>query len=244
MSFFYKVYPSTLRNREILTPVIPFLRSLSIPFTFLLVKARIHPNIITGVSFFTLGSSVYWAFNGVFQIAFSLMFITLLLDCIDGQVARFLGKQSSLGQKMEAIHADFLLLFFPTAVAVGLYRKEILSLSFIFFIFVSAAMYVNWRGILSISSVEDDPNGRSFFRNFLYAQQKPNDNIRNSQILGKLFFILRSNLTTQVGILFFLTLVLGFIDHSFIPLPLILMAAAQFLIAIAIIILRLILNEE
>ena len=110
--------------------------------------------------------SIVFASQSDFLISSILMLLTLSLDCVDGELARYTDKKSILGLKMESAHADLTLLIYPSCVSIGLFNSGFISIWMVLLAVISSSVYVNWREILSTSSVDDNPNKFSQAYNF------------------------------------------------------------------------------
>jgi len=244
MSIINKIYPADIRNREILSPVVILIRIISLPLFFISVLFRFSPNVISFISFITLILSGIFASLGDFFISSILMHLTLSLDCVDGQIARYKDKKSILGQKLESLHGDLTLIIYPLSVAIGLFNSELISIWVVLLTGLSSSIYVNWRGVLSLSSLNDDPAGLTFIKKIIYSQQKPNESIRDTSLIGKILFILRMNTATQAGIPFYLIIIFLFFSPSNAVLPLQILIIAQLFIGLALLVGKVAMKSE
>jgi|TARA_B110000438_G_scaffold217290_1_gene209963 hypothetical protein len=239
MSFLEKIYPPEIRKQELTVPLMPLFRILSLPLALLGILFKVHPNILTIISFFTLLSSAYFAIETNFFTSSILMIITLCLDCADGEVARFHNKKTTLGLNMESIHADITLLIYPISVATGMFKLDIIQLSTLLLVMIGSSFYVNWRVIFSNSTIKDDPSGKSLIYKLFFSQQKPNQNIRNSTVIGNILFSIRLNLVTQLGVPFILIIIFGLVNISNARIPLIILGVSHLALAIGVILAKL-----
>ena len=236
MSLFTKVYPTEKFKTEIYSPMVIIYRLASIPLLLISKILNLHPNFITLISFFTLFAASIYAFYGSFIIASLLMFLTIVLDCVDGELARLNEKNTVLGVKLESIHADLTLILFPGTILIGLIKMESFSNWILLLLLFSTAIYVNWRSIYSSSPIKDDPSKLSFINKIIYSQQKPNNEIRDSSIIGKAIFITRINTATQLGVSFALITIFSFIDSALIIYPIWIIIISQLIFGIAVVI--------
>jgi phosphatidylglycerophosphate synthase len=244
MSIINKIYPLEIRNREILSPVLILIRVTSLPLFFLLVLFRFSPNFVSLISSLTLILSGIFASLGDFFISSIFMYISISLDCADGQIARYKNKQSIFGQKLESINGDLALLIYPLSVSIGLFNSGLVSIWVVLLTALSSSIYVNWRGVLSISSINDDPNGLTFLKRIIYSQQKPNENVRDKSLIGKILFILRMNTATQAGIPLYLIIIFLFFSPSSAVFPLQILIISQLFIGLALMVGKLVMKSE
>jgi len=172
------------------------------------------------------------------------MHLTLSLDCVDGQIARYKDKKSILGQKLESMHGDLTLIIYPLSVAIGLFNSELISIWVVLLTGLSSSIYVNWRGVLSLSSINDEPGDLTFLKKIIYSQQKPNENIRDKSFIGKILFILRMNVSTQAGIPFYLIVIFLFFSPSSAVLPLQILIISQLFIGLALLVGKVTMKSE
>ena len=100
-------------------------RPISEPIAMLLSKTNITPNQVSFLSvassavagiFFSLGEWQYLAIGYVF------LQLTLLLDHIDGNLARFTGTSNELGQWVDSITNKFHKFFFIFGASIGIFK--------------------------------------------------------------------------------------------------------------------------
>ena len=235
MSIFNKAYPLEKFKTELNSPIVIIYRILSIPLVVLFKLLRIHPNWVTFISFITLFLSGYFSIIGSFATAGIFIIITLILDCVDGILARINNQESDLGLKLETIHADLTLIIFPGALIVGLIKNLSVDINILFLLLISTSIYLKWRPIYSASDIEDNPENLSFLMKVIYSQQKPNIVIRSSSIFGKILFFLRFNTATQFGITFALVILFTFLNKELIIYPIIVMIFSQIFFSLAVI---------
>ena len=236
MSIFTKVYPLEKFKTEMNSPVVIIYRLFSIPLVLLFNLLKINPNLTTLISFATLFVSGYFSIIGEFSLGGIFILITLVLDCVDGTLARLNNKESELGLKLESIHSDLTLIIFPSTLMVGLINDHSVNIIFLFLLLISTSIYLKWRPIYSDSKIEDNPKNLSFLIKIIYSQQKPNVNIRSSSNIGKLIFFLRYNTATQFGVMFALMIVFSFLDNELIIYPIIVMIFSQIFFSVTVII--------
>ena len=76
-------------------------RPLSIPFAKGFARLHVHPNIITVLSFIFTVFSGYFFFCNRLILGAVLYFISYILDCADGSVARLTGTTSKFGERLD-----------------------------------------------------------------------------------------------------------------------------------------------
>ncbi len=101
-------------------------RPLSRPVTRLAAWTRLPPNLWTGLGLLVgLGAGVAAAEGGYGAglLAAGLFFVGLLLDCVDGDLARITLTTSRLGQWLDTITDDTSYAALAVGLGVGLYRE-------------------------------------------------------------------------------------------------------------------------
>jgi phosphatidylglycerophosphate synthase len=78
------------------------LRKISTLFTSALVETRIKPNTMTIISVIFGVSAAYLASQGKYLVGGIALFFSLVLDCVDGEVARYKKEFSRLGAWLDA----------------------------------------------------------------------------------------------------------------------------------------------
>lgn len=87
---------------------------ISLPLVWAFAKLKIHPNIITILSFITTLFGCFYIFKERLVLAAILLQIGFVFDCADGQLARFVNKKSLFGAWLDSISdriKDFIILF-------------------------------------------------------------------------------------------------------------------------------------
>lgn len=79
------------------------LRKISRRITSLVVETRIKPNTVTFISIIIGLTAAYFAAMGDYTVGASLLLLSLLLDCVDGEVARYKNQFSTLGAWLDAL---------------------------------------------------------------------------------------------------------------------------------------------
>ena len=101
------------------------MRPLSFPLTWLALQLRLSPNFVTGLYFLAnIGAAVFFitaSYEGMIYGAL-LYNLGLVLDCVDGNMARTTGKTSPLGWFLDTLGADFFygVFFIPIGIGVAL----------------------------------------------------------------------------------------------------------------------------
>jgi len=127
---FYRDLIGTAKGEEkrlLRVDEIPYLFSL--PMVYFLAKLKVHPNQVVLATFVCSMAGVYgllrgWQINQALNLIV-LMVLRVLLDCVDGQLARYRGVTSSLGALYD-LGADFLFtvgFFMAAAYSVVVYEN-------------------------------------------------------------------------------------------------------------------------
>lgn len=80
---------------------------VAVPLSYVLGKLGVHPNAITIssllVAVFAFILMIFLDLPNIFFLLFAILFyLSFLLDCIDGKVARLTGKKSEFGAKLDS----------------------------------------------------------------------------------------------------------------------------------------------
>ena len=111
------------------------LRKISIYPTWFFLKLGLSPNKLTlgsllpGIAagaLFTLPQAEYWL------LAWGLLFVYEILDCCDGEIARYQGSTSLVGEHNEEIIGKLLYPFLFACMSFGIYRALGSAIVFIF----------------------------------------------------------------------------------------------------------------
>ena len=107
-------------------------RVFSIYFSAVFIKLKVHPNYISLTAIALLITSASMYISGQFVIGALLLLASFLLDCCDGEVARYTNKQSFYGLYLEILHGNLFygLMFSSLAIGVFLKTGNVLALLF------------------------------------------------------------------------------------------------------------------
>ena len=115
--------------------LIVFMRKLSIRVTWVLLHTPLSSNQVTVISimaglvggiFFCLG------FDITFLIGAILFYMFEVLDCSDGEIARYRNSQSMTGNFLDLLAHYFIPLFFYAGLSFGIYSRSEASIVFLF----------------------------------------------------------------------------------------------------------------
>jgi phosphatidylglycerophosphate synthase len=111
----------------------------------LLVAARINQSHLTLLRIFLLLAFYFVFVRGLLGFALALMLTAWVLDCIDGDLARLLGNDNSIGEFEDAFGDNLACLVFPLAlISRGLVNTTIGAL----FIFAAASdLWISRRSV-------------------------------------------------------------------------------------------------
>ena len=237
------VYPTDKRRFEIYMPWVIIQRIISIPFLGLGVMLRISPNLISLISILLIFLSSYLILTKMFLGGIILLALAVILDCVDGELARVLKKTSVLGERLEALGADLVTMVGIPSISIWMFFYNDLTVLIVFFSFISASVYVFSRGFLNFD-VQTEIDKLSFWEKITFSQSKNNISIRKKSFLGSMIFFLRMNLVTQDGIVFFSVILIGVSYPQMIIYPVILMGISQLLIGIVTIFMSILNNRK
>jgi len=127
-----------------------YVSKFSIYLTWLLLHTPITPNQVTIIELvLVILSSAFFIFGKLqyIFIGFLILQFTNLLDCVDGEIARYRKKSSLVGAHLENIYHQLIsyLMFFPLAFGIFLYTswKSVLIFGFLCSIFSKSIIIPN-----------------------------------------------------------------------------------------------------
>lgn len=114
---------------------------ISLPLVWVFAKLKIHPNIITILSFGMTFLGCFYILKERLILAAILLQLGFTLDCADGQLARFVNKKSPRGMWLDGIfdRAKDMILLFSCGLALFLQTNEIF---FLFLMFLAIFLVV------------------------------------------------------------------------------------------------------
>ncbi|MBI2654832.1 CDP-alcohol phosphatidyltransferase family protein [Candidatus Woesearchaeota archaeon] len=140
-----------------------YVSKLSIYVTWLLLHTKIEANHVTIIEFFLVFLSSIFLFFGKLSCIFAGIMIiqfTNLLDCVDGEIARYRKKSSLTGVHLENIYHELVsyLMFFPLAFGVFLQTgwKSVLIFGFLCSVFSKSVVIPSMLSAVVNSKLHGD----------------------------------------------------------------------------------------
>jgi len=204
------------RVSERAVPFNAFLKLLSPYPSFVFLNLGIHPDIVTVLSFFFIGiAAALFAFgHAVFGV--TSLFCFILLDSVDGDMARVVGP-TSYGRILDSFGADFFYASIPSSIGFYLYASGIESwyiteemiLVIGFLVSVTFLLYrvINIKIVRFLDSTATAKNG-----SVQHEEGLPKANVRLPMRLAKYsrHIVIRGNFFGEPGMtLWFSVLLLG-----------------------------------
>lgn len=169
-------------------------------FTFFFSKyTNIKPNTISLFSIFFLFLSFWNLLIENYAYSFFFLFVNLLLDNIDGELARVNNQVSKYGELLEKINSDLFYLFFYNLIVYKYFDDQLIELKyFIFFIFVSL-LYFFIRSRISHIKIPKTLKLNKL-NTILFGLFKYSNDLRNNYGISKLIYIFFWNIISSGGI--------------------------------------------
>ena len=165
---------------------------------YILNPLKIKPNHITILSIFLCFEIGYNFINGGFLMGSSLSCIWVLLDNIDGELARLQNKVSRLGSLLERLNSDvFYLVLFPS-LGIGLFNIDLIEINFLIFSLICCFSFNILRSY--IVNYPEYIKIRGTLSSFIKCQFKNSVKERKNNFFGNLVFYFWRNIFTQCGV--------------------------------------------
>ena len=201
-----KIYPRSKIDYEKPYILATFLRRFSVVLSFyILNKFKIKPNTVTIFSFFVAMGSAFFFVKTDFFYGSCLACLWVLLDNIDGELARLQNTGSELGMLLERISSDFFYIILFPSLSTGLFIEGLVSLEVTLLIFLNLGMFNILRPFLTNFPFKKSIQFKKLIKkNFLLlivaSQFKNSTDFRKKTILGSSLFYLWRNIFTQCGL--------------------------------------------
>ena len=169
-------------------------------FTYFFFKyTKITPNIISITSIIFLSFSIISIFMEDYIYVFFFLFMNLLLDNIDGELARTKKLTSNFGEFLEKLNTDLFNIFFYNSIALTLHLKGFLNIEYLFFFIFNSIFYTIFRSKISQVSLSKDYEINNFRATFigLYKYSRP---IRNQFRHARLIYNFFWNVISSGGV--------------------------------------------
>ena len=118
-------------------------RPLSFYIVWLFSRLGISPNATSGIALVVGLIACYYLITGYYLnviIGAFLLNLQLILDCVDGGLARALGRESSKGYYLDAIGGHTINLLVPISLSIGLYLYPPLGIPGVIFLLLGVLL--------------------------------------------------------------------------------------------------------
>tara|TARA_B100001027_G_C16254193_1_gene326072 strand:+ start:264 stop:1016 length:753 start_codon:yes stop_codon:yes gene_type:complete len=177
-----------------------FMMKISPYFTYFFHRyTNIKPNTLTFLSIFFLLVSFPLIIYKYYFLAFLLLFFNLLLDNIDGELARVNNQSSKLGEFLERINSDIFYVFFYNFICLSFYIENVLELHYVILFIIISLAYFYIRQKISHINIPDKFNINSSNEIFLGLFKYSND-IRNNNFKSKIIYLFFWNIIASGGV--------------------------------------------
>ncbi len=195
------MYPSLKRSDEEKFILVFLARRVSMRMSYYIwAKLGVHPNIVT---LFSILLGIAGSISFIYQqylMGGILLFFWMVFDCCDGEVARFTGKTSSLGERLEVLNSNLQYAIWLPSLAIGLYLAEAITLYWVFGAFLGASLYNVFRSVYANypKDILGEPTSNKMI---MIAVHFKNMKELRARYPGRaLSYIIRHNILSQGGI--------------------------------------------
>ncbi len=201
-----KVYPRSKIDYEKPYILATILRRVSVIISYyFLNNLGIKPNTITIFSFIIAVTSAFFFINTNFFYGACFACVWVLMDNIDGELARLQNTSSELGMILEKISSDFFYIILFPSLATGLFIEELISIEVTLLIFLNLGLFNILRPFLTNFPFKKtipfkDMVKNNFFLLIVACQFKNSTDYRRKTVFGSFLFYSWRNLFTQCGL--------------------------------------------
>ena len=211
-------------------------RRVSVILTYyFLNRVKISPNSVSFFSFFVAILCLLFLVNSNYLIGSSLACAWVLLDNIDGELARLQKSITNFGAILEKLNSDIFYIFLFPALSIGLFREDLISLDIMILTFFSAGSFNILRVLLTNFPKKKVKNKiNSKLSNLIECQFKNSFKQRKKSKIGSFIFYTWRNIYTQCGLnelSFFILSLLAINQINLLPFFLIFFSFSYFLIS-------------
>jgi phosphatidylglycerophosphate synthase len=186
-----------------------FLRLFTWTITYVLVKLRFTPNVVTLLSILTGIIGSFFAMQGNYILFFTLCLLWATLDCCDGELARYFEKKKSKsfsgGSFLESANSNIQYSLWIPSIGLSLLNSKTISNYLFGLSLVSVAGFVSTRGVFKINVL----NYRSVKNSllvFYFSQCASGIYWRERNRFLNYTYIAWRNLLTQFGVMIWIFL--------------------------------------
>lgn len=196
-----KIFPKSKRDYANYFILHSILRRVSILITFYVLKnSIIKPNLISYFQFFITFTISISFINQEFILGSALLFLWVLLDNIDGELARLKNLQTNLGIALERYNSDFMYSLCVPSLCFGLFRANKIDFDILYLSFFSCVIFSILRHFIA-RFPEEKIKPKSFLIKLLASQFKNMVKLRKKNKLGSFIFYIYRNVFNQVGLI-------------------------------------------
>ena len=196
-----KIFPKSKRDYANYFILHSILRRISTLITFYVLKnSIIKPNFVSYLQFFITFTISLSFINQGFVIGSGLLFFWVLLDNIDGELARLKNLQTDLGIALERYNSDFMYSLCVPSLCFGLFKADKIDFDILYLSFFSCVIFSILRHFIG-RFPEERFKPKSFLVKLLACQFKNMDKLRKKNKLGSFIFYIYRNIFNQVGLI-------------------------------------------
>lgn len=213
------------------------LRRFSVILTYyILNRIKISPNMVTLFSFIVSLFCLIFFIKSSYVLGSSLACFWVLLDNIDGELARLQKSVSNFGSILERVSSDIFYIFLFPSLSIGLFLDGLIVFDLVILTFFSVGTFNILRVFLSNFPKKIlNKKVNKGLENLVACQFKNNFQERKKSRLGSLIFYTWRNIFSQCGINELSLLIVSILSLNTInllPLYLIFFSYSYFLISV------------
>ena len=167
---------------------------------YVLNKMHIKPNSVSIFSIFISFLCFYFFINSNYLLGSVIACLWVVLDNIDGELARLQNSISALGSTLERINSDIFYIFLFSSLSLGLFRENLIDFNLMIITVFTLALFNILRPFLSNFPYPKMLNKNSTFMVIIACQFKNSLNWRKKSRIGSFIFYSWRNVFTQCGI--------------------------------------------
>ena len=176
------------------------IRRISTVITYFILKDTIlKPNFISLINFFVTFLIALSFINHKFLLGSALIFLWVLFDNIDGELARLKNMKSTLGAALENHNSNLMYAICIPSISFGLYKINKINIDILTLSFVSCITFSIFRHFIA-----EFPLKRFKKKNFIFylvaSQFKNMDEVRRKFKFGSIVYYIWRNIFSQVGL--------------------------------------------
>ena len=194
-------------------------RRISLPLSYyILAPLKLSPNVLSILSILSGILAALFFVIQLYVIGSLMIFLWIIFDCADGEVARLTDRKSASGEMLETLNSNIQYIIWLPSIAYGLYAEEMLSVHWVIIAMLSTALYNVTRKFYGGYPKNNMGEPKNIFMCIIACQFKNMGELREKYSVPSYIYYIWRNILTQLGVFGPTIFVIAIYDSNLLPI--------------------------